>query len=265
MKTAFIGAGNMACAIVRGISKSNSFNFGEIIISNGKNFQKAETVAKENNITFSYNNIECVKKADIIVLCVKPALIHSVLAEISETIKNTSPLIISIAARKTLSEISTFLPKNARLARVMPNINATCQMSCSAFTMLNENVTDEKLIRKLLTTFGSCIKLTENAFSAFTSVAGCAPAYIFTMIDAMALSLVKNGINYEIALKIAAETVRGSAEKLIVEDVHPSILTDFVCSPGGTTIEGLSVLKERGFEGIIIDACDAAYKKDKKQ
>lgn len=254
----------MAQAILNGVIKSGKFHSDEIIISNGKNFHKAEAVAAETGAAAAKNNIECAKNSDIIIICVKPALISSIASEIYETVKEYKPLIISIAAGKTLADILTFLPKDSRLARVMPNINATCQMSCSAFTMLKENKADEELIQKLLTSFGSCIKLKENDFSAFTSVAGCGPAYVFTMIDAMALSLVKNGISYEAALKISVETVRGSAEKLISDRSHPSILTDTVCSPGGTTIEGLSVLKKRGFEGIIIDACDAAFKKDKQ-
>lgn len=264
MKIAFIGAGNMASAILKGISISQTFSSDKIIISNGKNFHKAEDIAKENGISFSKNNIDCVKNADVIILCVKPNVIESVISEISEHPSENYPLIISIAAGKTLSDIAKLLPKDIRLARVMPNINATCRMSCSAFALMKESDSDEKLIRRFLSAFGTCIKLKENDFSAFTSVAGCAPAYVFTMIDAMALSLVKNGIDYQNALKIAAETVRGSAEKLILEDKHPSILTDAVCSPGGTTIEGLSVLKERGFEGILIDACNAAFKKDKQ-
>lgn len=106
--------------------------------------------------------------------------------------------------------------------------------------------------------------LSESYFPLFCSIAGCAPAYAYMFIDSLARSAVKNGMNKSVALEIAAQTVLGSAKKILESDEHPWELIDKVCSPGGTTIEGIVSLQKDGFESAVCNAVDAALQKDKK-
>ena len=147
----------------------------------------------------------------------------------------------------------------------MPNINATVLEAMSAYCC-SESVTDDQkeFANKLCSSFGKVIPLSESYFPLFCSIAGCAPAYAYMFIDSLARSAVKNGMNKSVALEIAAQTVLGSAKKILESDEHPWELIDKVCSPGGTTIEGIVSLQKDGFESAVCNAVDAALQKDKK-
>ena len=129
-----------------------------------------------------------------------------------------------------------------------------------------ENVNeDEKLfVEKLLSSFGTAVEIKEDLFSVFSAIAGCSPAFSYMYIDSLARGAVKNGMMRDTALKIAAQAVLGSAKMILESDEHPWTLVDRVCSPGGTTIEGVTSLKEDGFEAAVMNAVQASFDKDKK-
>lgn len=263
MKIGFIGCGNMASAIIGGISK-NRKNTDEIYAYDI--YAPAIKKCKDN-----YSSIECqdecdvVSKSDIVFLAVKPNVIADVLKKIEDSVNENNVLLISIAAGKTIDFLSSNLEKSVRLVRVMPNINAKVGEAISAYCC-NENVTeaDKENVEILLNCIGKAMSLDEGFFPLFGVIGGCGPAFAYMFIDALARAGVKNGMKKDEALKIAAQTVYGSAKMILESDEHPWRLIDNVCSPGGTTIEGVTSLQADGFESAVHNAVDKALDKDKK-
>ena len=147
----------------------------------------------------------------------------------------------------------------------MPNTPALVQAGCSAVCK-NENVTDEDLEKALqiIRSFGLAEVVNENLMDAVGAVSGASPAYVFMLIEAMADAGVKGGMPRKQAYRFAAQTVMGSAKLMLETGRHPGELKDMVCSPGGTTIEGLQVLEEEGFRGAVMDALEAVMNKSKE-
>lgn len=172
---------------------------------------------------------------------------------------------ISIAAGKTLGFIEEALGFSPALVRVMPNINAKVGAAMSAFCA-NQQVTQEqkKLVARLFCAIGQVKELDEAFFPLFGVIAGSAPAFAYLFIDSLARAAVKNGMQKQVALEIAAQTVLGSAKLILEGGEHPWALIDQVCSPGGTTIEGIAALQDAGFEAGVRKSVDAALEKDRK-
>lgn len=262
MKVGFIGCGNMATAIINGITANNVVNENDINAYDI--FDGATGKLKENiNINICQSEKDVVKSSDIIFLAVKPNVQASVLNKIDGEIKDK--LIISIAAGKTIEFIESNLKCKAKIVRVMPNINAKVGEAISAYCF-NDLVNDEdkKNVEKLLNGIGKVLCLDESYFPLFGVIGGCGPAFAYMFIDAMARAGVKNGMKKSDALKISAQTVLGSAKMILESDEHPWQLIDNVCSPGGTTIEGVTSLQSDGFEAAVHNAVDKALDKDKK-
>ena len=188
-----------------------------------------------------------------------------VLPQIKDSVQRNETAIISIGAGKTLNYITSFFEDYTPVVRVMPNINAKVGASMSAVCG-NENVNDDLLnfTKELCKSFGDVIELPESQFSIFGVIAGCSPAYAFMFIDSMARGAVLNGMTKEQALKISAQAVLGSAKMMLESEENPWALINSVCSPGGTTIEGIATLQNEKFDKAVMDAVQASYEKDKK-
>lgn len=264
MKIGFIGCGNMASAIIKGITASNKVMSENIYVFDVYS-PACEKAEKDFGVNILDNEIAIIKNSDIVFLAVKPNIISSVLKKVDNAIEEYNPLIISIAAGKTLSFLSDCLKSSARIIRVMPNINAKVGEAISAYCF-NESVTDKdkENVEMLLDCIGKVMCLDESSFPLFGVLGGCAPAYAYMFIDALARAGVKNGMKKDDALKIAAQTVYGSAKMILESDEHPWKLIDNVCSPGGTTIEGVTSLQADGFEKAVHNAVDSALDKDKR-
>lgn len=260
----FIGTGNMASAIIKGVIASGLLRGEEIGVYDLQT-EKAEALYVEYGVKVFASATELTEECEKIVLSVKPNVISSVLSEIDGVAKGKNPLFISIAAGKALSFLSECVSYDAKFVRVMPNINAVVLSAVSAFCA-NENVTDEEkaFAEKLLSAFGAAVEIKEDLFSAFSAIAGCSPAFSYMYIDSLARGAVKNGMPKDTALKIAASAVMGSARMILQSEEHPWTLVDRVCSPGGTTIEGVASLQRDGFENAVMNAVQASYDKDKK-
>ena len=174
-------------------------------------------------------------------------------------------MIISIAAGKSTEFIASELTHDNRIIRVMPNINAKVSEAICAYTA-NAKATDDdkKLTEKIFSAVGKIIYLEENYFPLFGVLGGCTPALAYMFIDELARAGVKNGMKKDVALKISAQAVLGSAKMILESDEHPYELIDKVCSPGGTTIEAVTSLQESGFNSAIHKAVDKAVEKDSK-
>lgn len=263
MKIGFIGCGNMATAIIKGIVESKFLDCKDIFVTD-INREKMYSCSKEYNINISDNVEDLIKEVNVVVLSVKPKVFEILLPSIDKFLAKNNPLIISIAAGKSTEFIQSFLTYDANVIRVMPNINAkVCEAMCAY--CCNKNVTKEQkeFTNKIFSSVGKIIELDEQYFPLFGVIAGCAPAFAYMFIDELARAAVKNGMDKKTALEVASQTVYGSAKMILDSNEHPWDLIDKVCSPGGTTIEGVLSLKESGFETAIDKAVDSAVEKDK--
>lgn len=258
IKYGFIGLGNMASAIIAGMRKSENYDMSSVY-----GFDTLKSKAEECSVTACDSIENLCNTVDVLVLAVKPQILPSVLPVVKANAKDT--LIVSIAAGKTLDYLKTNLFEEAPIVRVMPNINARVGAATVAFCA-NENVNAEQkaLVEEMLKTIGTVTELNENMFSVFTALAGSSPAFTYIYIDALAREAVAEGMPKATALKIAASAVFGSAKLIMECDEHPYQLADSVCSPGGTTIDGVLSLKENGFEDTVHKAVKAVIDKDKR-
>ena len=264
MNIGFLGMGNLASAILRGILQSELFN-SRSIHAFDVDAKKLTLAAHNLGFNAAEKASEVIEKCDLVFVTVKPADISTLLKETQEAFKAKKPLVVSTAAGTTLEYLSSQLGYEAALVRIMPNINATIGESMTAYCT-NGNVSDEEIrtVENILTTFGKMIKLEEKYFSMFTAIAGSGPAFAYLFIDEMARAGVKIGLNKSLALEIAAQTVLGSAKYILESELHPFELIDNVCSPGGTTIEGVSALRELGFANAVAKAVEKTFEKDVK-
>lgn len=263
-KLGFIGCGNMASAIIGG-AVSSRFVDGENIGVFDVDNAKAQSLHKSYGVINCNSAEEIAENCEFVVLAVKPQIFPVVLPQMQDCL-NEKSVVVSIGAGKTLEYIGSFLNENTPIIRVMPNINAKVGASMSAVCKNNfadENALD--FVKGLCKSFGEVVEIPESQFALFGVIAGCSPAYSFMFIDSMAREAVKNGMKKDEALKICAQAVLGSA-KMMLEDTenNPWALINSVCSPGGTTIEGVATLQNEGFDTAVMNAVKASLDKDKK-
>lgn len=262
MKYGFIGLGNMATAIIKGMCNSGDFQSNSIY---GYNRTKAKTtkLATSYGIQVTDSIEELMSNCDVIILGVKPQMLPDVLPEVGKYLQEKQ-VIVSIAAGKNLTYLQGYLSEGTPIIRVMPNINALIGASTSCYTA-SEQVTNTQLqfVTTLFETVGTIIEVPEHLFSIFTTIGGASPAFTYMYIDALARAAVREGMPKNMALEIAANAVLGSAKMILQSQEHPWSLVDQVCSPGGTTIQGVSSLQSNHFETTIHDAVAAVTDKDR--
>ena len=266
MKTiGFIGAGNMGGAIIKGIIASGIK--AENVIVYDKNADAKKALCDECGAKGA-DEIGEVCSSDVIVLAVKPNVIYNVIDEIKDTF-NKQAIIISIAAGQSLDKLTNaFGYDRIRLVRVMPNTPALVGegMSAVCFNKVMqsaENKKEAEFVVSLFSAIGKAEVVAENLMDAVTGVSGSSPAYVFMLIEAMADAAVLGGMQRNQAYTFVAQAVLGSAKMVLESEKHPGELKDMVCSPGGTTIEAVKVLEEKGFRSAVMDAIDACIKKSK--
>ena len=263
IKYGFIGAGNMASAIIRGMN-SKGFNMKNVFVTS-KSFTSAENLTKDCKANALKTNNEVVNCSDVLILAVKPNMLSDIIENIKEDIKIKNPIIISIAAGKPLKYFSDILGEDISIIRVMPNINAKIGYSTSAFcTSKNVSAYQKDIVKNLFESVGSIEEIDEKFFDIYSVLGGASPAFAYLYIDAIARAAVKSGLPKKQALALSAKTVLGSAKMILESQEHPWELIDQVCSPGGTTIEGIHSLQSNSFESTITKAFDCVLEKDRK-
>ncbi|NLY81554.1 MAG: pyrroline-5-carboxylate reductase [Clostridiales bacterium] len=262
MKYGFLGTGKMTSAIIAGMNLSG-YNSDDIFGFN-KGDEKIDKLVDDYGIGKCGSQGELIASSDVLFLAVKPSVLDEIIDEVKSNLTNNDILIVSIAVGKTLSYFENHLGKNCKVVRVMPNINSTALASTSGYCF-NNNVSSDniKVIEDVFGSIGTIEHVNEDLFSIFSAIAGSSPAFTYMYIDALSAAAIKGGMPKAQALKIAASTVKGSAIALLSSDKHPCTLIDDVCSPNGTTIEGVSSLKKNCFEDIISEGIEAILKKDK--
>jgi pyrroline-5-carboxylate reductase len=261
-RIAFLGGGNMAEAIIKGLQREDS----------ATSLMVAEIVAERRTyLAKAYPGIQVVENSgqaaawgEAVVLAVKPQQSASVLAAIRQDV-DPGTLVVSIMAGVRSTSIEEVLGGETRVVRVMPNTPALVGSGATAICA-GKNATKEDLdcVEGIFARTGMVVRVDEKQMDAVTGLSGSGPAYVFTFIEALSDAGVKNGLPRDVAARLALQTVLGAARMLAETGEHPAKLREQVTSPGGTTIAGLHVLENGRFRGTIMDAVEAATLRSKE-
>jgi pyrroline-5-carboxylate reductase len=256
----FVGAGNMAGAIVNGIVRTNTFPAQRIFVFDIDK-EKCKALQSAAGIHTAGSLSELSEKCDIIFLAVKPQNFSEVLADIRPVV-NQQKLFVSIAAGISTGYITDSLACNCPVIRTMPNTPLLIGKGATALCRTS-NVTDDDfdLVQSLFAACGTVTVLEESQMNAVICVHSSSPAYVYLFAKAMMDSAVKQGIDADTALQLICQTFEGSARMLRQPDLTPDSLIKMVSSPGGTTLKALDVFYEHGFEQIVDDAMTACTKR----
>lgn len=254
----FIGGGNMAEAMIKGIRQSG---MKDIIVSEPRE-ERRKYLEQTYTVKTTSDNREVVKDSHIIILAVKPQNMDDVTAGISGAITDDK-IVVSIAAGVTLSYLSSRL-KTSKIIRVMPNTPALVQEGMSVLSMC-ECIHDKEmgLIRDIFMSIGKVLFLPEKYMDAVTAVSGSGPAFFAYFLEAMIEGGTKLGLSRDNAAELAVQTFMGTA-KLLETGMPPDKLREMVTSPGGTTAAGLKVLEEKGLKDIVTAVVEAAANRSKE-
>lgn len=260
MKIGFIGTGNMAQAIIKGLLKVGNISPENILVHSGHDTYKK--LAAQYGLTAEIDNYTVAKNADIIFIGVKPYLVANVLTEVKSAM-NPQKLVVSMAAGVNLKTLQDNLTPTDAIARIMPNINVAELAGITAI-VYNEMVStaSKTALNELMSQIGGIIELPEKDFTTFSALGGSSPAFVYLFIDAMSRAGVKHGLSKQQATQIAAYAVLGSAKNLLASTQTPWSLIDQVCSPGGTTVAGLLEMENQGFMSAVVAGIDATIQKD---
>jgi pyrroline-5-carboxylate reductase len=258
-RIAFLGGGNMATAIIRGLLRAGFAK--DRLAATARRADKMKELQDAHGITVGMDNAAAAKDADVVVLSVKPQALDKVLIEIAPVI-DRSKLIVSVAAGVPIAAIERRLGAGARIIRTMPNTPCLVGRGATALSSGEHATKDDlALATAMFDSVGLTTVVDEYLLDAVTGLSGSGPAYIFLIIEALSDAGVKVGLSRHQALKLAAQTVLGSAHLLLETNQHPGHLKDQVTSPGGTAIAGLHTLEAGGLRTTLIDAVEAATKR----
>ena len=255
-KIGFIGAGKLAEVLTKGFVAAGVLQVNQVWASAPT--EKDIYWIRHLGCNVTTDNSKLVKENPIVILAVKPQALPSVLREISPDVTRDH-LLLSFAAGMRLRTIQYLLPPKTRVARMMTNTPVQFREGVTSFTPGTHcTKKDHETIQKLMSSVGYCVEVKEEMVDLITGFAGGGPAYLYTVIEAMADGAVRGGMNRDEALKMAARTVQGAARMIRETKQHPGELRDAVCSGGGSTIAGVHALEEAGMRAAIMNAVLAA-------
>lgn len=262
-RVGFIGAGKMATALAHGLCRAG-FTTPDHILASDVVPAAREHFSRISGAKAVESNVDVAGKSEIVVFAVKPQQFKSVLTELKPHL-TPRHLLISIAAGIPLETMADVLGKDRRLVRVMPNTPCLVGTSASAFCLGGTaTAEDGKLVETLLSAVGIAVALPEPLLDAVTGLSGSGPAFVYVIIEALADGGVRMGLPRDVALRLAAQTVLGSARMVLETKEHPGALKDAVASPGGTTIAGLHELERGGLRGCLMNAVEAATRRSQE-
>lgn len=259
MKLAFIGTGNMGRAILEGVIRRQVAHPDEISLFD-TDFSKVSDLAARTGAKASDTAVNAVKDAEVVILATKPDACAKALQPIRSVLLEKQVL-ISIAAGMTLSNLRHLAGSAPRLVRAMPNTPALVGCGATALALEGSDDTVRDVATAIFASLGDVAVIPEKLMDAVTGLSGSGPAFMMMVIEAMADAGVYLGLTRDLALQLAAKTMEGSARLCLDTRQHPGVLKDQVCSPGGTTIEGVRALEEGGLRAAIISAVTAAAEK----
>ena len=261
MKVGFIGCGNMGGALARAVISVMQTN----VYVNDYDKEKAEAFCRDTGAEYRSGADIC-RECDFIFLGVKPAVLPSLLTALDSHIQeNKRSTLVSMAAGVAISKIEAALTSPHAIIRIMPNTPVA--IGKGMITWCNNDLVTEKAqdeFLKIMSGAGSLDRISEGLIDAASAVAGCGPAFVYMFLEALADGGVECGLPRDKAMLYAAETLKGAADMVEQTGKHPGLLKDEVCSPGGSTIEGVRALEEGAFRATAAGAVIAAFEKTKK-
>ncbi len=261
-KVGFIGGGQMATALLTGAVRSGVLHPSKIVVvesSEGRRKQLKQMLP-EINATAEFNEASACSQ---VIIALKPHIVRQVGKSLGDALAGDR-LWVSVAAGVSLEELSKLL-STQRIVRVMPNTPAQVGAGAAAITSFPKICTDDLAwVQRLMESVGTCVRVEQSQMHAVTGIAGSSPAYIYTIIEAMADGGVLGGLSREVALQLAAQSVLGAAKMVLESGLHPGQLKDQVTSPAGTTIAALRTLEAAGIRSAMIEAVYAATSRSKE-
>lgn len=253
----FIGAGRMAQALAEGFLKKGVVTPDSLMASDVSAAAR-ERFRAATGAAVTANNLEVVQRQEVIFLAVKPQSMTDLLKELAGRV-SSNQLIVSIAAGVSLAKMESSLGNSCRVVRVMPNTPCLVGQGAAAYALGSYATEDDgRLVGDLLSAVGAAVRVEERLMDAVTALSGSGPAFAYVMIEAMADAGVRHGLPRDTACLLAAQTLKGAAEMVLVTGSPPSLLKEQVTSPGGTTIAGLVAMESAGFRGAVFAAVQAA-------
>jgi len=266
-KIGFIGGGNMAEAIIKGMLSSSTISGSNIFVSE-PNKSRQKFLISEYKIKVMKDNLDLVKKTDVLIVAVKPQIIRQVLKDVTEHI-NEKKLVISVAAGVPISQIEKALSngkkKKLSIVRTKPNTPSVVQEGVTAITAgKGVGKSDLKISHEIFQSVGRTVEVPEDQIDAVTGLSGSGPAYIFMIIEALSDAGVKMGLSRNVANELTIQTVLGSALLVRETGTSPGELKNRVTSPGGTTIAGLHALEKGSLRATLMNAVEKATLRSKE-
>jgi len=259
-KIGFLGAGQMARALAGGFVRAGLIDPTQVSASDTSDEAREAFAAALPGAKVLASNAEVAAAADVLVLAVKPQQVAGVIEKLHAALSSRH-LLVSIAAGVRLETLAAGL-HGVRLVRVMPNTPCLVGQSASGYCLgPGATEADGELVSRLLESVGRAFVVEEKLLDAVTGLSGSGPAFVYLMIEALSDGGVRMGLPRNVALTLAAQTVKGAAEMVLSTGDHPALLKDRVASPGGTTISGLAVLEHRGVRSALIGAVEAATRR----
>lgn len=252
----FIGAGQMARALAAGFVQAGLATGERIVACDPLSAARESFEQAVPGAAVLADNASVGRQAEVVFLATKPQQLAEAIGPLAAV--TADKLVISIAAGVTLAKLDTALAR-ARLVRVMPNTPCLIGQSASGYCLGPRTTADDgRLVGELLSSVGRAFEVEEALLDAVTGLSGSGPAFVYVMIEALADGGVRMGLKRDVALALAAQTVRGAAQMVLETGEHPAVLKDRVASPGGTTIAGLEALEAGGLRGTLMAAVEAA-------
>lgn len=256
-----LGAGNMGGAIVRGLVKHvNSVFAPTDIYVYRRTMEENERLAAACGVHEATSADMLVEACDYILLAVKPAYCAQVLETLRDRL--SGKVIISIVTGWDYAQLAMLLHADTRVIRVMPNtplaVGAGMSLIAKGYSVSQEELAITKAI---FAAAGEVVEVEDHTFNAAMGISGCGPAFVYLFIEALADGGVRQGVPRALAYQLAAQTVLGAGKMVLESGQHPGELKDAVCSPGGTTIEGVYALEKSGFRASVMDAVGFACDK----
>lgn len=258
MKYGFLGCGSMGGAIARAVSQATR----DILLTDRSG--RGRKLAEQLGVTYT-DAAEMAAQCDRIFLAVKPQMMEAALSPLQEILQRRKPLLITMAAGLSMEKIEAMAGGNLPVIRIMPNTPAMIGAGMTQYCR-NSLVTSEMETEFLsvLRFTGRLDKLDEHLIDAASALSGCGPAYMYLFLEGLADGAVACGIPRSKAYEYAAATMEGAARLVLETGSHPGALKDAVCSPGGSTIQGVRVLEEKGLRAAAMDCVIAACEKSKR-
>lgn len=258
-KIGFIGMGNMGSAILYGLL--DEFPREDLIFT-AKTEETKKRVYGETGVMYADSNAECANRCKYLVLAVKPQFYEEVLKAVRYMV-TPEHVVISLAPGKTIEQLKMNLGNDKRIVRAMPNTPAMIGEGMTGISCIREEFAPPELemLEKIFASCGKVEFVDEKLMDAVVCASGSSPAFVYMFIEALADGAVRCGMPRKQAYVFAAQAVRGAASMVLESGEHPGILKDRVCSPAGTTIEGVAALEEYGMRNAVLKASEAVYKK----